>query len=148
MTDERPEHAEPREKTSDLALGPGDGTPTTGAPDVSESVGDAGETTERDGPDGATESVSSRVRRDRTGGKLRRYVRWAGAVVAGAVGVAAVALVTIDLGPSVRARAEEYASRWLDREVRIGRIGAYIVPGRFLVEDLFIAGLEPGDLPS
>lgn len=147
MTDERPKQPEPRDKTSDLALGPGGGSPTAGVPDVSESLEGVAETTKQNDSDGTTKSVSSQGHRDRTGGRLRRYVRWVGAVAAVLVGVATVALVTIDLGPSVRARAEEFASDWLDREVRIGRIGAYIVPGRFLVEDLFIAGLEPEDRP-
>ena len=147
MTDERSEKPEPRDKTSDLALGPGGDSPTAGVPNVSESLESVAETTKQNDSDGTTKSVSSRGHRDRTGGRLRRYVRWVGAVAAVLVGVATVALVTIDLGPSVRARAEEFASDWLDREVRIGRIGAYIVPGRFLVEDLFIAGLEPEDRP-
>ena len=42
-----------------------------------------------------------------------------------------VSFVTIDLGPAVRAQAERAASGQLDREVRIGRLGTYLLPGRF-----------------
>ncbi len=55
--------------------------------------------------------------------------------------------LTVDLGPSVRARAERAASDYLKRPVRIGKISAYILPGRYLVEDLVIEGLEPKDRP-
>ncbi len=79
--------------------------------------------------------------------QIRRYVRWSAGAAAVVVAVAIVVTVTIDLGPAVRAKAEEAASNYLDREVTIGRISAYVVPGRFLVEDLVIGGLNPGDRP-
>ena len=82
-----------------------------------------------------------------TRGAIGRYVRWAAGGLAVVVAVAIVATFTVDLGPLVRARAEEAASGYLDREVTIGRIGAYVVPGRFLVEDLMIGGLRPDDRP-
>lgn len=77
----------------------------------------------------------------------RRYVRRA--VAGGAVVVAAalVGLVTIDLGPAVRARAEQALGGYLDREVSIGRVGIHLSRGRFVVEDLTIGGLDPGDRP-
>ena len=84
-------------------------------------------------------------RRTRPG--IRRYLRWGAGTVAVAVAVAIVVTVTIDLGPAVRGRAAAAASSYLDREVTIGRIGAYLVPGRFLVEDLVIGGLSPDDRP-
>ena len=89
-------------------------------------------------------AVRARPRRWNSG-SARRYLRWGVAAVAVVVAVAIVATVTIDLGPVVRARAEEAASNQLDREVTIGRISAYLAPGRFLVEDLVIGGLNPGD---
>ena len=89
-------------------------------------------------------AVRARPRR-RTPGPVRRYLRWGAATAAVVVAVAIVATVTIDLGPIVRERAEEAASSQLDREVTIGRISAYLAPGRFLVEDLVIGGLNPGD---
>ena len=76
-----------------------------------------------------------------------RLVRWGAGALAVTVAVAIVATVTIDLGPLVRGRAEDAASNQLDREVSIGRIGMYLMPGKFLVEDLFIAGLTPDDEP-
>ena len=92
--------------------------------------------------------VAVRARRRRwMGSPAGRYLRWGAAMAAVVVAVAIVATVTIDLGPSLRARAEEFASSRLDRAVTIGRIGAYLAPGRFLVEDLVIGGFNPGDRP-
>jgi hypothetical protein len=60
--------------------------------------------------------------------------------------IAAITL-TIDLGPHVRARAEREATNYLERSVRIGKISARVIPGRYVVENLVISGLEPGDRP-
>ena len=79
------------------------------------------------------------------GGFRRIRAQWVVAALAVLVAVGGVTAFTIDLGPSVRAAAERGASAFLNREVTIGRIGAYLVPGRFLVEDLEISGLNPGD---
>ncbi len=77
----------------------------------------------------------------------RRYVRQGVAGAAVVVAVALVGLVTIDLGPAVRARAERALGGYLDREVSIGRVGIFLASGRFVVEDLTIGGLNPGDRP-
>ena len=77
----------------------------------------------------------------------RRYVRRGVAGAAVAVAVALVGVVTIDLGPAVRARAERALGGYLEREVSIGRVGIHLLPGRFVVEDLTIGGLNPGDRP-
>ena len=77
----------------------------------------------------------------------RRYVRRSVAGAAVVVAVALVGLVTIDLGPAVRARAERALGAYLEREVSIGRIGIWLLGGRFSVEDLTIGGLNPGDRP-
>ena len=82
-----------------------------------------------------------------THGRPSRYVRWAVGTAAVVVAVAIVAVVTIDLGPSLRASAEQAASNQLDREVTIGSISARLMPGEFIVEDLVIGGLKPGDRP-
>ena len=116
--------------------------------DTSEPRNEAVETT---APDDAVETTRpvgllARLVRWRRG-PIGRYVRWGAGTVAVVVAVALVAVVTIDLGPSLRGRVEEFASSQLDREVTIGRIGAYVVPGRFLVENLVIGGLNPGDRP-
>ena len=78
---------------------------------------------------------------------LRRYLRWGVATLAVVVAVVIVATVTVDLGPSVRARAERELANYLDRDVTIGRVGIYVATGNFLVEDLVIGGLNPGDQP-
>ena len=76
-----------------------------------------------------------------------RHARRAVIVGFGLFAAGIVSLVTIDLGPVVRAQAESAASARLGRPVRIGRLGTYVLPGRFLVEDLVIEGLSPGDEP-
>ncbi len=76
-----------------------------------------------------------------------RYVHRGVAGVAVVVAVALVGLVTIDLGPAVRARAEGALGGYLEREVSIGRVGIHLLRGRFVVEDLAIGGLNPGDRP-
>ena len=97
-------------------------------------------------PEPTADTVTGRAGLRRwTHGAARRYVRWGVGIAAVVAAVVIVATVTIDLGPVVRARAEEAASSYLGREVSIGRIGIHLVPGRFLVEDLVIAGLNPGD---
>ena len=79
--------------------------------------------------------------------RLRRVTK-RGIIVAVALAAAGfVSSVTIDLGPALRARAESAASAFLDREVTIGRLGMYVLPGRFVIEDLEISGLEPEHRP-
>ena len=64
-------------------------------------------------------------------------------VVAGVI----VTFLTVDLGPSLRAQAEKEGSKYLERPMHIGRLSAKITPGVFVVENLVIEGLEPGDRP-
>ncbi len=65
------------------------------------------------------------------------------AVIAGLL----VAFFTVDLGPSLRARAEREGSKYIQRPIHIGRLSAKITPGVFVVEDLVIEGLAPTDRP-
>ena len=78
---------------------------------------------------------------------VRRSLVWttitAVALVAGSV----VSVTTIDLGPSLRAQAERAFGDYLDRPVTIGRLSTYLAPGRFLIEDLEIGGLNARDRP-
>lgn len=78
---------------------------------------------------------------------VRRSLVWttiaAVALVAGSV----VSVTTIDLGPSLRAQAEGAFAGYIERSVTIGRLSTYLAPGRFLIEDLEIGGLNPGDRP-
>src|SRR5688572_955210 len=58
-----------------------------------------------------------------------------------------VSVLTVDLGPSLRARAEQEGSKFIQRPMRIGRLSARLLPGVFVVEDLVIEGLRPEDRP-
>ena len=139
MTEDISDTPEPRSDTPE---------PAADAVEVPEPRGAAVETTAADHAVETSLPVAVRAGLRRwTNGPARRYLRWGAATAAVVVAVAIVALVTIDLGPMVRARAEEAASSQLDREVSIGRISIYLASGRFLVEDLVIAGLNPGDGP-
>jgi len=83
-------------------------------------------------------------------GRLRRGWRRATRPLALLAAVLAVLLIVtfaIDLGPAFRGRAERAASNYLKRDVRIGRLYARLIPGRFGVEDLVIGGVEPGHRP-
>ena len=103
-----------------------------------------------DGPVGEApveEAPAPPGRWSRLAARAPRYTRRAILVCLALVAAALVSFVTIDLGPAVRARAERAASAQLERPVHIGRLGSYLVPGRFLVEDLVIEGLEPEHEP-
>ena len=52
-------------------------------------------------------------------------------------------LLTVDLGPSLRARAERDGSKFIQRPIHIGRLSAKVTPGVFVVEDLVIEGCSP-----
>src|SRR5688500_8128529 len=65
------------------------------------------------------------------------------AIIAGVI----VTFFTVDLGPSLRARAEREGSRFIQRPIHIGRLSAKVTPGVFVVEDLVIEGLQPTDRP-
>ena len=73
---------------------------------------------------------------------LQRHGRGSAIVLLALVAALAVSVFTIDLGPAVRARAERAFTEQIERPVHIGRLGTYILPGSFLIEDLVIEGLE------
>jgi hypothetical protein len=121
--------------------------PGTAAPDPTETaiaIGAATPSGPVDGGDLVATAGQPRRSRVWTSGAIGR---WAVGGLSVVIAVATVATFTVDLGSLVRARAEEAVSGYLDREVTIGRVGAYLVPGRFLVEDLMIGGLRPDDQP-
>ncbi|MPY87718.1 MAG: hypothetical protein GEU99_07340 [Luteitalea sp.] len=60
---------------------------------------------------------------------------------------ASVSLVTIDLGPSLRTRAEHEGSRRIQRPMHIGRLSVRLLTGRFLLENVVIEGLTPEARP-
>ena len=89
----------------------------------------------------------SRRRRPPAGraGAASRSQSWRSSspIVAGAF----VTFFTVDLGPSLRERAEREGSNFIHRPMHIGRLSAKITPGVFVVEDLVIEGLQPSDRP-
>jgi hypothetical protein len=78
---------------------------------------------------------------------VRRVVRgvvWAVALV---LAVAFVTIFSIDLGPSLRDLAERQGANYLKREFRIGRLSVRLLRGDFVLENVRIGGLNPGDRP-
>lgn len=73
----------------------------------------------------------------------RRFAVVIGVVVA----VVLVSTLTIDLGPALRGRAERAGSNWFERKLTMGRLGIHLGAGRFVIEDLRIEGMLPGELP-
>ena len=76
-----------------------------------------------------------------------RYSRAITIVVAVTLAVALVSVVSVDLGPALKARAERAGGNWLDRALHIGRLGVQLGRGRFVIEDLVIDGMRPGEDP-
>jgi hypothetical protein len=76
----------------------------------------------------------------------RVVVRVAAVLVAIVVGLL-VAFLSVDLGPRLRGRAEAEASRYLRRPMHIGKLSARLVPGVFVLDDVVIEGVSPGDRP-
>jgi len=80
-------------------------------------------------------------------GVIYKHVRAIVAVIAILLATVVVSTVSVDLGPSLRARAEREGSSWLDRPMHIGRLGVELGRGRFVIEDLRIEGLTPDARP-
>ena len=78
---------------------------------------------------------------------VRRSLVWTTIAVVALVAGTVVSVTTVDLGPTLRAQAERAFADYIDRPVTIGRLSTYLAPGRFLLEDLEIGGLNPGDRP-
>ena len=81
------------------------------------------------------------------GRRAYRYGRRFAVTIGVIVAVLLVSLLTIDLGPAVKARAEGFGSNWLERKVTIGRLGVQIGRGRFVIENLRIDGMFPNEPP-
>ncbi len=71
------------------------------------------------------------------------HVRRAWLVTAVTIAVAIVSVVTLDLGPVLRHRAETEASAFIERPVRIGRLGLNLGRGRLVLDDVVVAGITP-----
>src|SRR3954470_15305888 len=78
---------------------------------------------------------------------LFRAVRLGIVVVVALVVAVLMSVFTIDLGPSLRKRAETEGAKFIERPMHIGRLSARLVPGSFVIEDLVIEGLTPQDRP-
>ncbi|HXD75722.1 MAG TPA: translocation/assembly module TamB domain-containing protein [Vicinamibacterales bacterium] len=73
----------------------------------------------------------------------RRAVKLTIAILAAAI----VASLTIDLGPSLRQLAERGGTAQLKRPIHIGRLSVHILRGAFVLDDVRIDGVRPGDRP-
>ncbi|HKW01150.1 MAG TPA: translocation/assembly module TamB domain-containing protein [Vicinamibacterales bacterium] len=86
-------------------------------------------------------------------GRRRRFVwRWSRrflAVVAAIVASVFVTFFSIDIGQfgQLKSLAEREGSKYLERPLTIGKLVAYVTPGRFAVEDVVIQGVKPTDRP-
>ncbi len=81
---------------------------------------------------------------------VRRAARIAGIAGATFVSLLAAALVTsftVDLGPTLRHRAEVEGSKRVHRPMHIGGLSIRLLTGTFVVDDLVIEGLTPTDRP-
>jgi hypothetical protein len=78
--------------------------------------------------------------------KTRRILRRIVATCAVILAVVLVTTVTVDLGPSLKARAEREASTYMGKSMHIGRLSVHVWLGRFVLEDVVIDGL-PGNKP-
>src|SRR5262245_8081943 len=78
---------------------------------------------------------------------LYRYARRFAVTIGVIVGGLMLSTLTIDLGPALRARAEVEGSKFLERQLTIGRLGVHLGSGKFVVENLRIDGMYPNEPP-
>jgi len=69
------------------------------------------------------------------------------AVILAMVAAIIVGTLTIDLGPSLKKRAETAASKYIDRPMHIGTLKILLLSGTFELDDVKIDGLRPEDRP-
>jgi hypothetical protein len=69
------------------------------------------------------------------------------AVLIAVLAAIVVATLTIDLGPSLKKRAETAASKYIDRPMHIGTLKVLLLSGTFELDNVTIDGLRPGDRP-
>ena len=78
--------------------------------------------------------------------RRRIFLRVAAVFLAVIIGLL-VSVLTVDLGPSLRGRAERAGSNYIQRPMQIGRLSARLTPGVFVLDDVVIEGLTPQDRP-
>ncbi|HMD34386.1 MAG TPA: hypothetical protein VKH42_05435, partial [Vicinamibacterales bacterium] len=76
-----------------------------------------------------------------------RSVGYAIAILVVIVAAAIVVSLSIDLGPWLRARAEQAGSKQIERAIHIGTLRIQLFTGKVVVEDLRVEGLHEGDRP-
>ena len=81
------------------------------------------------------------------GRRLGRAVLRFLSILAILLAVAIITTVSVDLGPALRARAAKAGGNYLKREMTIGGLSVRLLTGTFVVDDLRIGGLHPGDRP-
>ncbi|MGE0447435.1 MAG: hypothetical protein AB7P99_19595, partial [Vicinamibacterales bacterium] len=79
--------------------------------------------------------------------RTRTIVRRVVITCAVILAVALVTTLTVDLGPALREQAERGGSAYIQRPMRIGRLGVQLWRGRIFVEVLVIEGLTPESPP-
>src|SRR5688572_16454219 len=79
--------------------------------------------------------------------RVPRLLVRAGALLLAIVAGLIVALLSVDLGPRLKGPAESEASKYLKRPMRIGRLSARLITGRFVLDEVVIEGLSPTDRP-
>ena len=77
----------------------------------------------------------------------RRITRRVLATCAVILAAALVTTVTVDLGPALRGQAERQGTRFLQRNIHIGRLGVHLWGGQFQLDDLVIEGITPQSPP-
>ncbi len=78
---------------------------------------------------------------------IYRYARAIVVVLAVTLAVVLASVVSIDLGPSLKAQAERGGRAWLDRPMHIGRLSVLLGRGRFVLDDVVIDGMRPDEEP-
>ena len=84
---------------------------------------------------------------------LRRWTRRLLILAIAVLAAVVVSLATVDLGgisvggKSLRTVAENQASKFLERPMRIGRISGFLTPGKFAFDDVVIEGPTPQARP-
>lgn len=79
--------------------------------------------------------------------KSARYLSVGLMLVAAIIAVAIVGSLTVDLGPAARRALETQGSKYIERPMRMGRLSIHVLTGKYVIEDIVIDGLHPGDRP-
>ena len=69
------------------------------------------------------------------------------AILVALVAAGIITFVTVDVGPTLKKRAEDAGSKFFDRPMHIGTLKIVLRTGAFQVDDLVIEGLAPTDRP-